>query len=136
MTQRIAYVTGGMGGIGTAICQRLHREGYQVIAGCGPSRDHAKWVAEQAQAGYEFHASVGNVSEWESTTKAFDRVNRGLLVRALAALGFPMGVLRMSLCSYRWRRQGSAEHLRAVPSNPRRASARDLPSLFGNWQGS
>ena len=36
MTQKIAYVTGGMGGIGTSICQRLHRDGYKVIAGCGP----------------------------------------------------------------------------------------------------
>ena len=34
---KVAYVTGGMGGIGTAICQRLHKEGFTVIAGCGPS---------------------------------------------------------------------------------------------------
>ena len=39
MAQRIAYVTGGMGGIGTAICRRLAREGHIVIAGAGPSRD-------------------------------------------------------------------------------------------------
>jgi acetoacetyl-CoA reductase len=48
MSQKVAYVTGGMGGIGTAICQRLHKEGFKVIAGCGPTRDHAKWLAEQA----------------------------------------------------------------------------------------
>ena len=47
MAQKIAYVTGGMGGIGTAICQRLHKEGCKVIAGCGPSRDHVKWIGEQ-----------------------------------------------------------------------------------------
>lgn len=28
MAQRIAYVTGGMGGIGTAICQRLYKENF------------------------------------------------------------------------------------------------------------
>jgi len=39
MAQRIAYVTGGMGGIGTAICRRLAQEGHIVIAGAGPSRD-------------------------------------------------------------------------------------------------
>jgi len=72
--QRIAYVTGGMGGIGTAICRKLHREGCLVIAGCGPSRDHAKWLAEQAQDGYDFHASVGNVGDWDSTKAAFDLV--------------------------------------------------------------
>jgi acetoacetyl-CoA reductase len=26
MAQKVAYVTGGMGGIGTAICQRLHKD--------------------------------------------------------------------------------------------------------------
>ena len=71
---KIAYVTGGMGGIGTSLCQRLHRDGFTVIAGCGPSRDHAKWVAEQQALGFEFHASIGNVGNWESTVAAFDRV--------------------------------------------------------------
>jgi acetoacetyl-CoA reductase len=69
--QKVAYVTGGMGGIGTAICQRLAKEGFKVIAGCGPSRDHAKWIAEQKEQGLTFHTSVGNVADWESTVAAF-----------------------------------------------------------------
>ena len=71
---KLAYVTGGMGGIGTAICRKFHDMGYTVIAGCGPTRDHAKWIAEQKKAGFTFHASAGNVSEWESTKAAFDKV--------------------------------------------------------------
>ncbi len=74
MTQKIAYVTGGMGGIGTSICRKLHDAGFIVIAGCGPSRDHAKWLAEQKADGYSFHASVGNVSDWDSTVEAFQKV--------------------------------------------------------------
>jgi acetoacetyl-CoA reductase len=73
MAQKIAYVTGGMGGIGTAICQRLHKQGMKVIAGCGPSRDHAKWLAEQQALGYTFYASVGNVADWQSTVDAFSK---------------------------------------------------------------
>ena len=73
MSQKVAYVTGGMGGIGTAICQRLHKEGFKVIAGCGPTRDHAKWLAEQKAQGYTFHASVGNVGDWDSTVEAFTK---------------------------------------------------------------
>jgi len=72
--KKVAYVTGGMGGIGTMLCQRLHKDGFTVIAGCGPSRDHAKWLAEQAAAGFTFHASVGNVGDWDSTVAAFDKV--------------------------------------------------------------
>jgi acetoacetyl-CoA reductase len=68
---KLAYVTGGMGGIGTAICQRLAKEGFKVIAGCGPSRDHAKWLAEQQALGFTFYASVGNVADWDSTVEAF-----------------------------------------------------------------
>ena len=73
MSQKIAYVTGGMGGIGTAICQRLHKEGFKVIAGCGPTRDHVKWIGEQAALGYTFYASVGNVGDWDSTVAAFTK---------------------------------------------------------------
>ena len=74
MAQRIAYVTGGMGGIGTAICQKLHRDGLKVIAGCGPSRDYNKWLAEQKAQGYQFYSSVGNVADWDSTVAAFKAV--------------------------------------------------------------
>ena len=70
---KIAYVTGGMGGIGTAICRKFHDMGYKVIAGCGPTRDHAKWIAEQAADGYRFAVSVGNVADWDSTRAAFEK---------------------------------------------------------------
>jgi acetoacetyl-CoA reductase len=70
---KLAYVTGGMGGIGTAICQRLHKAGFKVIAGCGPTRDYAKWLGEQAALGYSFHVSVGNVADWDSTVEAFTK---------------------------------------------------------------
>ena len=74
MGQRTAYVTGGMGGIGTSICQRLGKDGYKVIAGCGPSRDYNKWLEEQKAAGYTFYASAGNVGDWDSTVEAFKKV--------------------------------------------------------------
>jgi acetoacetyl-CoA reductase len=71
MTQKVAYVTGGMGGIGTAICRRLSKGGFKVIAGCGPTRDFTKWIDEQKADGYTFYTSVGNVSDWQSTVDAF-----------------------------------------------------------------
>ena len=74
MSKKVAYVTGGMGGIGTSICQRLHSDGFTVVAGCGPTRDFKKWIDEQAALGYTFHTSVGNVSDWDSTVAAFKLV--------------------------------------------------------------
>jgi len=78
MKNKVAYVTGGMGGIGTSICQRLAKEGYTVVAGCGPSRNYQQWLSEQAALGYRFHASVGNVADWDSTAAAFARIKEEL----------------------------------------------------------
>ena len=75
MSKKVAYVTGGMGGIGTAICQRLAQDGYTVVAGCGPNSPRKdRWLAEQKALGFDFIASEGNVSDWDSTKAAFDKV--------------------------------------------------------------
>ena len=74
MKSRIAYVTGGMGGIGTAICRRLCKEGHTVIAGCGPGSERKeRWLREMGSQGFNIHASEGNVSEWDSTKRAFEQ---------------------------------------------------------------
>jgi acetoacetyl-CoA reductase len=64
-----------MGGIGTAICRRLCQEGYTVVAGCGPnSQRKDKWLGYMRTEGLDMHASEGNVSDWDSTKAAFDKV--------------------------------------------------------------
>jgi len=64
-----------MGGIGTAICQRLSKDGFTVVASCGPNSPRKDaWLQEQKALGFDFIASEGNVSDWQSTAEAFDRV--------------------------------------------------------------
>jgi acetoacetyl-CoA reductase len=71
-SKRVAYITGGMGGIGTAISRRLCQAGYTVIAGCGPgSTRRERWLAEMRAQGFDIHASEGNVADWDSTAQAF-----------------------------------------------------------------
>ena len=73
--RRVAYVTGGMGGIGTAICRRLCNEGCTVVAGCGPgSQRKNSWLSTMAAEGFDVHSSEGDVSDWQSTANAFERV--------------------------------------------------------------
>ena len=73
--RRIAYVTGGMGGIGTAICRKLCENGHVVIAGCGPGSPRKdRWIADMRAAGHDVHASEGNVSNWQSTQAALRKV--------------------------------------------------------------
>jgi acetoacetyl-CoA reductase len=64
-----------MGGIGTAICKRLCQLGHVVIAGCGPNSPRKdSWLADMRAQGYEVIASEGNVSDWDSTKAAFEKV--------------------------------------------------------------
>ena len=64
---RIAFVSGGMGGIGTAICRRLGRAGHTVVAGCLPDYEKkAEWLAQMRGEGLRVHAAEGDVSDFDS----------------------------------------------------------------------
>ena len=59
MTSRVALVTGGIGGIGTAICRHLAQAGHRVATNY---RDEAKakvWQAEQKAEGFDFVLAAG-----------------------------------------------------------------------------
>jgi len=72
MTQRVAFVTGGMGGIGTAICKRLARDGNKVVANCLPGYEKKdEWLQSMRGEGYDVYAAEGNVEEYESCAEMF-----------------------------------------------------------------
>lgn len=63
MTQRIALVTGGTGGIGTAICQRLAKIGHRVATNYRDETRARAWQEEQKRLGYDFVIAPGDVSD-------------------------------------------------------------------------
>ena len=71
---RVAFVTGGTGGIGTAICKRLCADGVRVVAGCsvGSSRKR-DWTLNMQGHGYNPLVVETDVADWESTKAAFER---------------------------------------------------------------
>ena len=71
MTQRVALVTGAMGGLGTAICQQLADAGHKVVASYHPQFDNKDaWLADMAAAGYKDLVCVaGDVSSLEDCQK-------------------------------------------------------------------
>ena len=72
--QKVAYVTGGMGGIGTAICQRLHKDGFKVIAGCGPTpRLQASGSASRRRWATPSTPRSATSADWDSTVEAFTK---------------------------------------------------------------
>ena len=68
MTQRIALVTGAMGGLGTSICQELAKAGHKVVASYHPQFDNKdEWLKEQEAAGFkDFVCVAGDVADLAS----------------------------------------------------------------------
>lgn len=63
--QRVALVTGGMGGLGEAICRKLFSAGYRVVTTYSPHNDHADaWLEAQKKEGFEFSAYKLDVSDY------------------------------------------------------------------------
>jgi acetoacetyl-CoA reductase len=66
-TKRIALVTGGMGGLGEAICIKLAAQGDTVITTHSPSNTKAPdWLAAMKERGFQFHAYPCDVCELDS----------------------------------------------------------------------
>ena len=67
MTQRMAIVTGGMGGLGEAICIKLARMGYKVITTCSPGNTkRAAWLEDMKKQGMDFKAYEIDVADFAS----------------------------------------------------------------------
>lgn len=75
MAKKIAVVTGGMGGIGHAICKTLYDVNIHVVATY--SRKHAAantWQEEQKHAGYHFDIAYGDVSDFQSSESMIQKI--------------------------------------------------------------
>ena len=73
--QRIALVTGGMGGLGEAICVKLAALGHTVVTTHSPGNLKAQeWLDTMKRAGHRFYAYPCDVVDWESCVACVARV--------------------------------------------------------------
>ncbi|MBB3258114.1 acetoacetyl-CoA reductase [Paraburkholderia bannensis] len=64
---RVAFISGGMGGLGAAISRRLYDAGMTVVVSHSEHNDHvATWLNHEQQAGRTFHALELDVSSYDS----------------------------------------------------------------------
>ena len=77
MAQRIALVTGGMGGLGEAICMKLEKMGIKVVVTYSPGNTkHKEWLKEMEGQGHRFFAYPCDVSDFDSCQKTVADVTK------------------------------------------------------------
>jgi acetoacetyl-CoA reductase len=67
MSQRVALITGGMGGLGETISTKMADAGYRVAVTYSPSNKTAgEWVERMKARGYPFKAFLCDVADYDS----------------------------------------------------------------------
>ena len=75
MKARIALVTGGMGGLGEAICMKLARMGITVVVTYSPGNTkYTDWLKEMESRGFKFHAYACDVGDYDSCAAMAEKV--------------------------------------------------------------
>ena len=77
--KRVALVTGGVGGIGTAICKRLANDGHFVVANYAIPGTEQKWTQAMSAAGLNGGSSAlafGDVADFDAMGKMVEAIER------------------------------------------------------------
>ncbi|MDQ3056442.1 MAG: beta-ketoacyl-ACP reductase [Pseudomonadota bacterium] len=77
-TSRVALVTGGTGGIGSAIVKRMADNGHRVATNYRNEEKARAWQAQMKQAGYDIALAKGDVSTAEEAEAMVREVERQL----------------------------------------------------------
>ena len=74
---RVALVTGGMGGLGEAVCIKLAALGYKVVTTHSPNNSKvAEWLQSMNNMGYGFKAYPCDVADFESAKACVEQVTK------------------------------------------------------------
>jgi acetoacetyl-CoA reductase len=77
--QRIAVVTGGMGGLGETISTKMADAGYRVVVTYSPSNTKYKsWLEDMKRRGYAFSAYPVDVADYDSCARQCATIQRDI----------------------------------------------------------
>lgn len=66
LNKRIVLVTGATGGLGTAMCKELHKDGYRVVGNYHTKEKAEKWMATMKSEGFDIKLYYGDVGDFDS----------------------------------------------------------------------
>jgi acetoacetyl-CoA reductase len=76
-SKRVVLVTGGMGGLGEAICKKMSATGNTVVTTYSPSnKKSAEWLAEMKAEGFHFHAYPVDVTSDKDCVALIEKVTK------------------------------------------------------------
>jgi len=79
MAERLALITGGMGGLGETISTKMAGAGYRVAVTYSPAnKTSGQWIAEMKSRGYDFRAYACDVADFGSSRACVEGVTRDL----------------------------------------------------------
>jgi len=62
--KRTVLVTGATGGLGTAMCKKLHQDGYTVVGNYHTKEKADKWMQQMKAEGFDIELFYGDVSDF------------------------------------------------------------------------
>jgi len=72
--KRIVLVTGATGGLGTAMCKELYKDGYHVVGNYHTKEKAEKWMETMKAEGFDIQLFHGDVSDFDSAAAMIKKI--------------------------------------------------------------
>ena len=76
LNKRIVLVTGATGGLGTAMCKELYKDGFHVVGNYHTKEKADKWMKTMKDEGFDIQLFYGDVSDFESAGEMIKKIEQ------------------------------------------------------------
>src|ERR1043165_5540804 len=76
--KRTVLVTGATGGLGTAMCKELYKDGFNVVGNYHTKEKAEKWTTTMKADGYDIRLFYGDVSDFDSAGSMIAEIEKSV----------------------------------------------------------